>query len=414
MNRLAIFRHVTCSLTNASQSGSLKRNRGCGARFKPFAHNVLSKGYTNSGLPDPFTSSTMTMFSLSRTGFAIAATAVVASLAGAQTRTLSGSSVAIYDLAGHVTVEQGTGSEVTVEVTLAGHDAKKLSVDVHELHGRNTLCIRFPDDDIVYPNLGRGSSSDFRIDSDCTWGGNDDDDRGSRGSHRIRISGSGNGTEAWADLKILVPAGKDVAVYTGAGELDATRVTSDLRLSTASGHVTANGTKGNLYAGAGSGGVEVRGATGDDIHISAGSGGVRATDVNGKRVRLSTGSGGVTASGVSSSDDLTVSTGSGHLTMDDARSPNVRLSAGSGGIRAGFAAPVKSLDVSSGSGGVTVTLPGAVNAQVDITTGSGGIDSDFPVTVNRMERHGLHGQIGDGSGHIRIRSGSGSVLLRKL
>ncbi|MGH7655967.1 MAG: DUF4097 family beta strand repeat-containing protein [Gemmatimonadaceae bacterium] len=356
----------------------------------------------------------MTITNSIRSVFALAAFGLAAHAAGAQTRTLSGSSIAIYDLAGHVTVEQGSGSDVTVEVTMAGHDAKKLSIDVGELRGRNTLRIRFPDDDIIYPDLGRGSSSDFRINSDGTWGGGDDDDRGWSGGHRIRIKGSGSGTEAWADLKILVPAGKDVAVYTGVGELGATRVTSDLRLSAASGHVTANGTKGNLYASAGSGGVEVRGASGDDIHISAGSGGVRATDVSGKRVRLSTGSGGVTASGVASSDDLTVSTGSGHLTIDDTRSPSVRLSAGSGGIRAGFAAPVKSLDVSNGSGGVTVTLPGAVNAEVDISTGSGGIDSDFPVTVNRMERHRLHGQIGDGSGHIRIRSGSGSVQLRKL
>lgn len=353
----------------------------------------------------------MTITNSLRFALALAAFGLVAQNANAQTRTLSGSSVAIYDLAGHVTVEQGTGSDVTVEVTLAGHDSKKLSIDVGELRGRNTLRIHFPDDDIVYPDLGRSSESDFRINSDGTWGG---DDNSWSSGHRIRIKGDGSGTEAWADLKILVPAGKDVAVYTGVGELSATRVTSDLRLSASSGHVTANGTKGNLEASAGSGGVEVRGASGDDIRISAGSGGVRATDVSGKRVRLSTGSGGVTASGVSSSEDLRVSTGSGHLTIDDTRSPDVRLSAGSGGIRAGFAAPVKSLDVSNGSGGVTVTLPGAVNAEVDISTGSGGIDSDFPVTVNRMERHSLHGQIGDGSGHIRIRSGSGSVQLRKL
>jgi hypothetical protein len=31
-----------------------------------------------------------------------------------------------------------------------------------------------------------------------------------------------------------------------------------------------------------------------------------------------------------------------------------------------------------------------------------------------MERNRLRGQIGDGSGNIRIRSGSGSVHLRKM
>jgi lia operon protein LiaG len=356
----------------------------------------------------------MTMSSIARSGLAIAALALVASSAAAQTehRTLSGSSIAIYDLVGHMQVEQGTGNDVTVEVTFAGHDAKKLSIEVGELRGRNTLRIRYPDDDIIYPDLGDWSNSEFRVNSDGTWGGSDDDDRG-WGGHRVRIKGSGHGTEAWADIKILVPAGKDVAVYNGVGKLGATHVNADLRLSASSGRITVDGTKGNLIASAGSGGVEVHGASGDDVRISSGSGGVRATDVNGKHLRLSTGSGGVNASGLAS-DELNVSVGSGTLRMDDTRAPDVHLSAGSGGIHAGFASPVKSLDVSNGSGGVTVTLGGAVNASIDVSTGSGGIDSDFPITVNRMERHQLRGQIGDGSGHIRIRSGSGSVQLRKL
>lgn len=351
-----------------------------------------------------------------RSGIAIAATALAAHSAAAQTerRSLSGSSIAIYDLVGHVSVEQGSGSEVVVEITRGGHDAKKLSLEVHELRGRNTLCVRYPDDDIIYPDLGRWSSSDFRVDSDCTWGGGDDrDDRG-WGGHRIRIKGGGSGTEAWADLKILVPNGKDVAVYIGVGELGATHVTADLRLSSMSGRVTVRDTKGNLIAATGSGGVDVRGASGDDVRISTGSGGITSNDVSGKqRLRISTGSGGVTGAGVTS-EDLEISSGSGSIHVDDARAPRVRLSSGSGGIRVGFASPVKNLDASTGSGGVTVTLPGTLNAELDISTGSGGIDSDFPVQVNRMERNRLRGQIGDGSGNIRIRSGSGPVHLRKM
>ena len=352
-----------------------------------------------------------------RFGVAFAATALAVHSAHAQTerRALAGSSIAIYDLAGHVSVEQGSGSEVVVEITRGGHDAKKLTIDVGELRGRNTLRVRYPDDDIVYPELGRWSNSEFRIDSDGTWGGDDRGDRGDRGwgGHRVRIKGDGRGTEAWADLKILVPAGKDVAVYIGVGELGATRVSADLRLSAASARVTVTGTKGNLRASAGSGGVEVRGATGDEVRLTSGSGGVTANEVNGKRLTIGTGSGGVTGSGVTS-DDLDISAGSGSIRVDDARAPRARLSSGSGGIRVGFAAPVNSLDATTGSGGVTVTLPGAVNAELDIQTGSGGIDSDFPVTVNSMERHRLHGRIGDGTGHIRIRSGSGSVRLRKM
>ena len=321
----------------------------------------------------------MTTPKMLRAGVVLAATAIAAHGAAAQTerRSLTGSAIAIYDLAGRVSVEQGTGSDVVVEITRGGHDAKKLSIDIGDIRGRNTLRVRFPDDDIVYPDIGHWSNSDFRIGSDGTWGGGDDDRDDRWGGHRIRIKGSGSGTEAWADLKILVPAGKDVAVYIGVGELGATKVTSDLRLSASSARVTVSGTKGNLIASAGSGGVDVRNATGDDVRISTGSGGVTANDVNGKRLHISTGSGGVGGSGLTS-EDMQISAGSGSVRVDDARSPRARLTSGSGGIRVGFAAPVQSLDASTGSGGVTVTLPAPVNAEVDVQTGSGGIDSDFP------------------------------------
>jgi lia operon protein LiaG len=357
---------------------------------------------------------------LFRAATAAALTAVATHAASAQTerKSLAGSSIAVYDLVGHISVEQGTGSDVVVEVTRGGHDAKKLTLEVREVRGRNTLCVRFPDDDIIYPDLGRWSSSDFRIGNDCTWGGDDRDDRNNRddrgwGGHRIRVKGGGSGTEAWADLKILVPAGKDFAVFLGVGELGANHVNADLRLSASSGRVTVRDVKGNLVASTGSGGVDVRGANGDDVRISSGSGGITVNEVSGKRLKVETGSGGVTGGGLTS-EDLEIGSGSGSIRVDDARAPRAHLSSGSGGIRVGFASPVKSLDATTGSGGVTVTLPGAVNADVDVETGSGGIDSDFPVTVNRMERNRLRGQIGDGSGHIRIRSGSGSVHLRKM
>ena len=340
------------------------------------------------------------------------ATALIASSSSAQTerKTLTGSSIAIYDLAGRISVEQGQGSDVVVEVTRGGRDADKLKVDVGDLRGRNSLRVIYPDDDIIYPELGRWSSSDFRINDDGTWDGNGRDDRWSR--HRIRVKGGGSGIEAWADLKILVPAGKDVAVYLGVGHLGASGVTADLALHSASGRVTVGNTKGNLIAETGSGGVEVGTATGNEVRIEAGSGSVSATDVNGKRLSIRTGSGGATGSGITS-DDLDISTGSGSVQFENIRAPRANLESGSGGIRAAFTAAVTSLDVRSGSGGVTISLPANTNVQVDAETGSGGIDTDFPMTLSQFDRNHVHGKIGDGSGRIRISTGSGSVRLRK-
>jgi lia operon protein LiaG len=398
---------------------------------KPICSRAVIQTLNPGGLSKmchPLTVHAMISSRLFSSGIVLVATALSVGTVRAQAEhhNVPGSSIAVYDLVGHVQVEQGSGSDVVVEVTRGGRDAKKLKVDVGEMDGRNTLRVIYPDDDIVYPDLGRWSNTDLRVNSDGTFGDNRDSrdgsddrrDRGDRGNrswdgHRVHIKGSGSGTEAWADLKILVPAGKDLAVYIGVGELGAAHVNTNLRLSGASARITINGTKGNLTAETGSGGIDVRGATGDDVRIETGSGGVSANDLSGKRLRIGTGSGGVTGDGFTS-DDLQIDVGSGSIRVDDARAPRVRLDAGSGGIHMSFASPVKSLDVQNGSGGVTISLPAAVNADVDIETGSGGIDSDFPVTVNRMERNRLRGQIGDGSGHIRIESGSGSVHLRKM
>lgn len=344
-----------------------------------------------------------------RTILALATLAATAS-AYAQTerRTVAGAAIAIYDIAGRVQVEPGSGSDVVVEITRGGRDSRKLSVEVGDVRGRNTLRIVFPDDEIVYPELGRRSNSSFSVNSDGTWGG----DRGWLRERRVRVSGSGSGLEAWADLRVLVPAGKHVEVNLGVGELSANRVDADLRLDAASARVASTNTKGNLTIDTGSGGIDVRGATGDAISLDTGSGSVSASDLNAKRCKIDTGSGGVSGTGLAC-DELSIDVGSGRIRVDDVKASRITLDAGSGGIDVSIASSPKSLNVDAGSGGVTVSLPSNVNAEVDIETGSGGIDSDFPIQVTRMERNHLRGTLGNGSGRIHIESGSGRVHLRK-
>jgi hypothetical protein len=345
------------------------------------------------------------------TASTLAVLAASTATAQADRRTVSGSSIAIYDIAGRVQVEPGTGSEVVVEVTRGGRDSRRLSVEVGEIRGRNTLRVIFPDGDIVYPELGRWSNSDLSVNSDGTWGG----DRGDRSwfrGHRIRVSGGGRGVEAWADLRILVPAGKRVDVNLGVGEMDATRVDADLHLDASSGRIHATNTKGNLTIDTGSGGIEVRGATGESLMLDTGSGGISAWDITSKRCKLDTGSGGVRGGGLDC-DDLTIDTGSGSIGVDGVKASRIKLDAGSGGINVSLTSSPRSLDVDAGSGGVTISLPSAVSAEVEIETGSGGIDSDFPIQVTRMERNHLRGTLGKGEGRIRIESGSGRVHLRK-
>ncbi|MBI1808324.1 MAG: DUF4097 family beta strand repeat protein, partial [Gemmatimonadetes bacterium] len=229
---------------------------------------------------------------------------------------------------------------------------------------------------------------------------------------RVRVRGSGSGLEAWADLRILVPAGKKVEVDLGVGTLDATNVKGELRFDVASARVTTRGTSGNLSISAGSGGASVHDASGGDVAVETGSGGIEFEQIAGTTCKLETGSGGVTGSRIAC-DDLSIDVGSGSVKVADAKAANVKVDAGSGGIALGLLTAPHALTVDAGSGGVTVTLPSNTGADVEIETGSGGIESDFPLTVDKFERHHVRGRIGDGAGRIKIESGSGSVRLRK-
>src|ERR671931_315169 len=65
-------------------------------------------------------------------------------------RTVPGDDVAIYNLAGQLRAEAGSGSDVVVEVTRGGRDGDRLRVETGRIGRRETLRVIFPQDDIVY------------------------------------------------------------------------------------------------------------------------------------------------------------------------------------------------------------------------------------------------------------------------
>jgi hypothetical protein len=320
---------------------------------------------------------------------------------------VSGNDVAIYDLAGQVRVVRGSGADVVVRITRGGADAASLRVETGDVGGRATLRIVFPSDEVVYPEMGRGSSNTVSVRSDGTFG-----DGGMRGSgDRVRIRGSGSGLEAWADLVVEVPPGRTFSAYLGTGEMGAEGVDGDIRLDTGSGAVTATDMSGSLTIDTGSGGVEVSRVRGS-LSVDTGSGGIDVTDVVGPEVSIDTGSGGVDVRGAETGS-LNVDTGSGAIDLTGISSPIVVVDTGSGGIDLELLTDVDRLVLDTGSGSVTVRAPANLGGMVEIDTGSGGIDLDFSLEVKSVRRDRVRGRLGDGEGTIRIDTGSGSVRLRR-
>jgi len=320
--------------------------------------------------------------------------------------TLRGADVAIYNLAGRIDVVGGSGSDVVVDVTTAGGDADQLRVESGAVNGRATLRVLYPGDEVRYPRGPGRSSTSLRVRDDGTFGG---DARGS--GRRVRVSTSGGGLEAWADLKITVPAGKTVAVRLAVGTVMVTNVDGDLSVDVHSADIGAEQTRGTLSLDTGSGHIALRDAAGA-VTLDTGSGSVDATNVRGPRLFIDTGSGDVS---VAQADvtDLSIDTGSGDVNARDVRSRSVKIDTGSGSVSLGLAADVESVEVDTGSGDVTLTLPEALGAELEIQTSSGDIDLGFPLEVRRIERNELHGRTGDGRGRIVVGTGSGDVRLRR-
>jgi hypothetical protein len=113
--------------------------------------------------------------------------------AQAERRTLSGDRVAIYNLAGKVRVQAGSGSQVVVDVTRGGRDGGQLKLASGDLRGWESLRVIYPADRIVYPEMGYRSRTQMTVNSDGTFD-DGNHDRGFFSRDRVEISASGSGS----------------------------------------------------------------------------------------------------------------------------------------------------------------------------------------------------------------------------
>ena len=333
--------------------------------------------------------------------------------------------VAVYDLAGEIRVEPGTGKDLVVEVTRSGRDAARLTIERGPIMDFETLRVVYPEDEIVYPLLSRGSSSTFRVLADGTFGDDHEHDR-ARGHDRrrgrregrgrwegreITIHGSGSGLEAHADLRILVPEGARIAVHVGVGKAAVSNVNGEISVDAASAPVTAQGVRGLLNIDVGSGSVSATDVQAD-LSIDTGSGDVELARVHGRDLSVDTGSGRVTATDVTA-DRASLDTGSGDVRLSQVRGAELHFETGSGDVDVDLASEARSMSVETGSGNVLLRVPDTLGATIDVDTGSGGVETDLPMQVQRWSKDHFTGRLGDGSGRIDVETGSGRVKLVK-
>jgi hypothetical protein len=152
--------------------------------------------------------------------------------------------------------------------------------------------------------------------------------------------------------------------------------------------------EGNIDLRTGDGKIEVAGLKGAmDLHTGDGS--ENLDSVEGK-LHATTGDGHIQANG--RFDELELKTGDGHVDVSARRGSTL-------------GAPWR---LETGDGSVSLELPADLSADVDLHTSDGHIDLDMPVTTEgKIRQNEIHGKLNGGGSLLTIRTGDGSIRLKK-
>jgi len=181
-----------------------------------------------------------------------------------------------------------------------------------------------------------------------------------------------------AKLIVSVPGTSDVSARSGDGSIDIEHVTGQLQLRSGDGSI-----RGRSLAG--------------DVNAHTGDGSIKLDGVNGT-LRVDTGDGSITLAGT--------------LTSVHARSGDgsVTIHADPGSM------PSEDWDITTGDGSMTFAVPEGFAAELDAHTGDGGIrmeDISLSNVTGKIGRNTLRGRLGAGGRSVRLRTGDGSITLKR-
>jgi len=152
-----------------------------------------------------------------------------------------------------------------------------------------------------------------------------------------------------------------------------------------------------------------------DVTAKSGDGSIDVERITGK-VDLHSGDGSIHARDLSG--EVSASTGDGSMTLEG-KFGALRAHSGDGSVRV-HAAPgstaASDWDISTGDGSITLEIPDGFGAELDAHTGDGRIDvNDITLSnvTGEIRRSTVRGRLGSGGSAVRLRTGDGSITLRR-
>jgi DUF4097 and DUF4098 domain-containing protein YvlB len=185
-------------------------------------------------------------------------------------------------------------------------------------------------------------------------------------------------TNRSAKLIVSVPASADVSAKSGDGAIDVERVSGHLQLRSGDGSISGH-------------------HLGGDVTAHTGDGNIRLDGVDGV---------------------LNVDTGDGSITLEG-KLTSVRARSGDGSVRIHADAgsvPSADWDIVTGDGSVTLEVPNDFGAEIDAHTGDGRIrmeDVTLSNVTGKIDHRTARGRLGAGGRGVRVRTGDGSITLRR-
>src|SRR5262245_17476526 len=153
----------------------------------------------------------------------------------------------------------------------------------------------------------------------------------------------------------------------------------------------------NLNAKSGDGSIDVERITGN-VELGSGDGSIRARDMAG---------------------DVNVHTGDGSIALDGKFAGSLRARSGDGSVRihaASGSTAAGDWDITTGDGSIVLEIPSGFSGDLDAHTGDGRVrleDVEVSNVNGEMRRNSLKGRLGSGGHLVRLRTGDGSITLRR-
>jgi DUF4097 and DUF4098 domain-containing protein YvlB len=170
----------------------------------------------------------------------------------------------------------------------------------------------------------------------------------------------------------------------------------------------------NVAAKSGDGSINIEGISGK-LDLRSGDGSIRGVRLDGDVVAHS-GDGSIRLEGVKGA--LNVDTGDGSIVAEGTFT-TVRARSGDGSVRIAAepgSASSGDWDISTGDGSVIVALPDGFDAEIDAHTGDGRIhmqDLTISNVTGEIAKNTVRGRLGAGGRTVRVRTGDGSITLKR-